>query len=66
MHWVSLTGLLWAVTAFPVALSISRLLRSSGAASADESCADASWTEDVSQFLREQAVPSIPGQPTTI
>lgn len=62
MLWVSLTGLLWALTAFPVALSISRLLRSAGAASADDSCADGSWTDEVSQFLKEQAAPYLPGQ----
>lgn len=66
MLWVSLTGLLWALTALPVAIALSRWLRVAGAASVTDPCVDGSWIDDVSQFLKEHAAHHRPpGQPTT-
>jgi hypothetical protein len=68
MLWASLTGLLWLTTALPVAIAISSWLRRAGVAAVAEPRTGASWTEDVSQFLKEQAAsyrPSGPAGPTT-
>lgn len=66
MLWVSIVGPLWAATALPVAITLSRYLRLADTAAVADACTHASWIEEVSRFLEEQAAPYRPtGQATT-
>ncbi len=57
MIWVLIIGLLWAALALPVAIAIGRGLRIANAVVCAGARVDGSWTDEVTQYLRERAVP---------